>query len=91
MKKNSVPFQKSIEESLSISSGIYINERWMEFKQIIVNSAKKEIGYEKRERKKKPWITEEMIVKMDECTKWKSRHTEEGQKQYKKLNNELRR
>ena len=28
---------------------------------------------------------------MDEHRKWKNRHTEEGQKQYEKLNNELRR
>ena len=45
-----------------------------------------EIGYEKRGRNKKPWITEEMIVKMNERRKWTSRHAEEGQKEYKKLN-----
>src|SRR5206468_309991 len=39
LKKNSVPFQKSIEESVSSSSGIDINEKWVDSKQIIVNSA----------------------------------------------------
>ena len=43
-----------------------INQRWIEMKQVIVSSARKEIGYEKGTRKKKPWITEEMKSKMDE-------------------------
>jgi hypothetical protein len=40
-------------------------------------------------RVRKPWIRHEMINKMDERRKWKSDNTEEGRKNYRRLNNEL--
>ena len=40
---------------------------------------------------KKPWITEEMLEKMEERRKWKHQATEYARKEYKRLNNELRR
>jgi hypothetical protein len=42
-------------------------------------------------RARKPWITQEMISKMDERRKWKASNNEEGRKIYRKLKNELRR
>jgi hypothetical protein len=39
----------------------------------------------------KPWITEEMISKMDERRKWKNGNTEEGRKNYRRLRKELKR
>ena len=81
LKKNIGAFQKSVEESLKSGSGMEINQRWIELTQVIVSSARKEIGYEKGTRKKKPWITEEMKSKMDERRKWKNRNTEDGQKE----------
>jgi hypothetical protein len=39
----------------------------------------------------KPWIMQEMNSKMDERRKWKSVNNEEGRKNYRKPNNELRR
>ena len=48
-----------------------INQRWMEFKKIILKSAQDHIGHERKERIKKPWITQRMISKMDERRKWK--------------------
>jgi hypothetical protein len=42
--------------------------------------------FEKRLRM--PWITQEMISKMDERRKWKSVNTEEGRKNYRRLNND---
>jgi hypothetical protein len=44
--------------------------------------------FEKRARK--PWITQEMIGKMDERRKWKNLSPEEGRENYRRLNNELR-
>jgi len=41
-------------------------------------------------RARKPWITQEMISKMDERRKWKNVNTEEGRK-YRRLRNELKR
>ena len=39
----------------------------------------------------KPWVTDEMIEKMDERRKWKNVKTEESSKSYKALNNQLHR
>jgi len=41
-------------------------------------------------RARKPWITQEMISKMDERRKWKNVNTEEGRKNYMRLRNELK-
>jgi hypothetical protein len=40
---------------------------------------------------RKPWITQEMISKMDERRRWKNVNTEEGRKNYRRLRNELKR
>jgi hypothetical protein len=40
---------------------------------------------------RKPWITQEMISKMDESRKWKNVITKEGRKNYRRLRNELKR
>jgi hypothetical protein len=42
-------------------------------------------------RARNPWITQEMISKMDERRKWKNVNNERGRKNYRRLNNELRR
>jgi len=39
----------------------------------------------------KPWITQEMISKMDKRRKWKNVNTEEGRRNYRRLRNELKR
>ena len=66
------------------------NERWVRLRKAIKNSAHVNIGYQKR-KPKKPWVTTEMIEKMDERRKWKHSSTEAGHRNYRKLNNELRR
>ena len=40
-------------------------------------------------RARKPWITQEMISKMDERKKWKNVNTEEGRRNYRRLRNQL--
>jgi len=42
-------------------------------------------------RARKPWITQEMISKMNERRKWKNVNTGEGRRNYKRLRNELQR
>jgi type I site-specific restriction endonuclease len=44
-----------------------------------------------KKRARNPWITEEMISKMDERRKWKNVNTEEGRKSYRRLRNEFKR
>ena len=43
-----------------------VNQRWTELRRAIQSSARKYVGYEGKRRPKKPWITEEMINKMNE-------------------------
>ena len=42
-------------------------------------------------RARKPWITQEMISKMDERRKWKNVNTDEGRRNDRRLRNELKR
>jgi hypothetical protein len=68
-----------------------VEEDWKDFKTAIIAGAEATIGYRKGKKAKKPWITDQMIEKMDERRKWKSVNTEAGKQKYKQLNNELRR
>ena len=48
-----------------------VNQRQIDFKEVIIGSAKEQIGYEKKEKIRKAWITEDMTKKMDERRSWK--------------------
>src|SRR3989442_2059974 len=93
MKKNNIPFQRSVEDGIRTSTRMRkdVNQRWIDFKEVIIGSAKKQIGYEKKDKIRKSWITENMTSKMDERRKWKSKNDEQGRQRYRQLNNELRR
>lgn len=68
-----------------------VDEKWENIKNSLKKAAKETLGVKKGKRKKKEWITEEMLEKMNERRKWKNVSTEEGKRKYRKLNNELRR
>src|SRR5437899_2544771 len=93
LKKNNIPFQRSVEDGIRTSTriGKDVNQRWIDFKEVIISSAKEQIGYEKKDKIRKSWITEDMTSKMDERRKWKSKNDEQGRQRYRQLNNELRR
>jgi len=64
--------------------------QWKNIKECVLDSISDLVGkVEKRARK--PWITQEMISKMDERRKWKNVNTEEGRRNYGRLRNELKR
>ena len=84
-------FSKGVEESMKCGSGTTVEERWKNLKKTIIESAETHIGYKKGRLAKKPWITSEMLDKMEERRKWKSQNTEYGKRKYRQLNNELRR
>ena len=88
-----IRFRNDVEEELEqveITTND-VNERWNEVKSIIKKSAKKNIAHKKRQKARKPWVTTQMLDKMDLRRKWKNVNTIEGKKEYKRLNNELRR
>ena len=64
--------------------------KWKNIKECVLDTISDLVSkVEKRARK--PWITQEMISKMDERRKWKNVNTEEGRRNYRKLRNELKR
>jgi hypothetical protein len=56
LKRNSIPFQKDVKDTIKPGSGANVNERWTEFESTLLSSAQTEVGYQKRERARKPWI-----------------------------------
>ncbi|KAI5742530.1 hypothetical protein M8J77_008273 [Diaphorina citri] len=84
-------YQSEIEEHLlNVAPRENVKEEWNTIKDTILEALEKNVG-KKTARTKKEWITQEMLDKMEERRKWKSDNTENGRKQYKRLNNELRR
>ena len=66
-------------------------KKWKNLKCAMTTQAKRIIGYKKGIPAKKPWITQEMIEKMAQRRKFKHQCDERSKKEYRRLNNELRR
>jgi len=67
-----------------------VEVQWNNIEECVLDTLSDLVGkVEKRARK--PWITQEMISKMDERRKWKNVNTEEGRNNYRRLRNELKR
>jgi len=67
-----------------------VEVQWKYIKKCVLDTVSDLVGkVEKRARK--PWITEEMISKIDERRKWKNFNTEKGKNNYSSLRNELKR
>ncbi|XP_047478507.1 craniofacial development protein 2-like [Penaeus chinensis] len=79
------------ELAKNTEKAITANNRWGRLRNAMMKRAENTIGNVKTKRIKKPWVNEEMLVKMDERRKWKNANTEVGRGKYRKLNNELRR
>ena len=85
-------FQQFVEEQMTKNRvrGDTIEKRWSQLKDTVKEGIRNSIP--KRQKvAKKPWVTKEMLEKMEQRRKWKNQNTEEARKMYKKLNNELRR
>jgi len=72
-------------------SDVSIEGKWKILKNAVLEVAKTEVGYRTGSEARKPWVTDEMIRKMDERRKWENVSANVGVKKYKQLNNELRR
>ena len=90
-KENGEKFIDQIENNIYTIPQETSEQLWNGIKEMITKSAEEHLGCKKKQNPKKPWITSEMIEKMDERRKWKNVNTEEGRKMYRKLNNLLRR
>ena len=86
-------FQGNFEEkatNLETPSG-NSNEHWIHLKRCMQTTAEETIEYKESKNVKKPWVTGKMLEEMEERRKWKNINTEEAKRNYRKLNNELRR
>jgi type I site-specific restriction endonuclease len=81
----------SLEEKLGAikcESG-NVEVQWNNIKKCVLDTVSDLVGKVER-RARKPWITQEMISKIDERRKWKNVNNEEGRKNYRRLRNELK-
>ncbi|KAI5738261.1 hypothetical protein M8J77_004739 [Diaphorina citri] len=65
-------------------------EEWNNIREAMIKTLEDTVGKASR-KKKKEWITEEMLDKMEERRRYKNVETTEGRKMYRQINNELRR
>ena len=77
--------------SREFPEGPLVEEEWENLKGALHGSAEENVGFSKRKKIRKPWITEEMIDKMDQRRTLKNDNSAEGKRGFKRLNNELRR
>ena len=63
-----------------------VEVQWNNIKECVLDTLSV-LGVEVEKRARKPWITKEMISKMDERRRWKNFNTEEGRKNYRRLRN----
>ena len=59
-------FRRDVEAKIKSGTGCAVEEKWREMKGIVTESASKIVGLRKKAYPKKPWITEEMVKKMEE-------------------------
>ena len=83
--------EDTLEEKLSAigcDSG-NVEVQWNYVKECVLDTISDLVGKVVK-RARKPWITQEMISKMDDRRKWKNVNTEEGRKNYRRLRNTLK-
>jgi len=67
-----------------------VEVQWNNIKKCVLFTVSDLVG-KVETRARKPWITQEMVSKMDKRSKWKNVNTEEGRKNHRRLRNELKR
>ncbi len=93
LKTAKIEFQDKVDEKIRQKDHKELNvtDRWQILKTAITESARDVIGLQNTKCARKPWVTNEMILKMSERRKWKHKCTETAKREYRRLNNQLRR
>src|SRR5215471_2947226 len=91
LRKNVTEYREYVEQCIKGDNEKDIEMRWNNIKSVVNQAALNVVGQQKRASAKKPWVTQEMLNKMEERRKYKNINTESGRQMYRKLNNELRR
>jgi len=66
MEQNKSKFKEQIEDNLEVNLNQTVEERWGQLKKAIKESAINNIGFKSNSAPRKPWITNEMTMKMKE-------------------------
>ena len=91
MRKKANEFRECVEASLRTEIDLSVERRWKQLKEAVKEAANKVVGYRKSRKAKKPWITQEMLNKMEERRRYKNINSDTGRMNYRRLNNEFRR
>jgi hypothetical protein len=67
-----------------------VEVQWNNIKKCVLDTMSDLVGKVERGARK-PWITQEMISKMDELRNWKNVNNEEGRKNYRRLRKKFKR
>ena len=72
-------FQNKVNEKVrdTKQDDLFIEGRWKMLKKAVLEAAKTEVGYQMGTKARKPWVTDEIIRKMNERRKWKNVSTED--------------
>lgn len=80
--------QGSVEEKLV---QLNVKVQWNNTKKCMLDTMSDFLVVKVERKARKPWITQQMINKVDEQRKWKKVNNEEGKKNYIRLRNKLKR
>ena len=67
-----------------------VEVQWNNIKECVLDTLS-DLDRKVEKRARKPWMSQEMIIKMDERRRWKNVNIEEGRKNYRRLRKELKR
>ena len=64
LKTKEKALTKEIEDKIGDMRGHSVEDRWIKLKNVVTDSAKSVIGYTNRKPARKPWVSKEMLDKM---------------------------
>src|ERR1700761_8350355 len=56
--------KKEVDARIGIATHDTVEQKWEKLKDVVIQAAENCVGYEKQRAANKPWISNEMIVKM---------------------------
>jgi hypothetical protein len=85
-----VAYEQKIDEMIPDKQEECTDSAWNHIKTTIVDAAEKVVG-RRKEKIKKPWITDDIVKLIEERKQYKNSKEEEGRKRYKAIRNEINR
>ena len=80
LRTKEMQFRTGIEESIQEGSEMIVERRGNRLKDTVMEKATEHVGYKKGKTAKKPWITSDMLDRMEERRRWKNVKTGQGKR-----------